>query len=70
MRFAETNDRKTKIENTLAELEKVLASETETRQAMLRLKRELEFMCLPEARMPRFKGLLHAIWIAFSNDQT
>lgn len=39
-------------------------------QAWRRLCRELEFMTDPEATMPRFNALLHACWIAASNDQT
>lgn len=63
-------DRKTKIEQTLAEAQKICRDSNETRQAWLRLCRELEFMAEPEARMPRFRQLLHAIWIAASGDQT
>jgi len=39
-------------------------------QAWRRLCRELGHMTHPESRMPKFKGLLHALWIAASNDQT
>lgn len=39
-------------------------------QAWRRLCRELGHMTEPEAKMPRFNALLHALWIAASNDQT
>lgn len=63
-------DRKTAIENTLRQLDKTAVSQHECEQIAMRLKRELEFLCEPEARMPRFKGLLNAVWIAVSNDQS
>lgn len=63
-------DRKTQIEQTLKEAQKLCNDSNEMRQAWLRLCRELEFMSDPEARMPRFNQLLHAIWIAATGDQT
>lgn len=61
-------DRKDRVELVLAQARKL--DGTEAIQAWRRLCRELEFMTLPEATMPRFNGLLHACWIAASNDQT
>lgn len=61
-------DRKDKIEQTLVQAQKL--DGLEAIQAWRRLCRELEHMTQPEARMPRFNGLLHAVWIAASNDQT
>lgn len=63
-------DRKTKIDRTAAEAQKLCDDNNEIRQAWFRLIRELEFMSDPEAKMPRFNQLLHAIWIAASGDQT
>lgn len=63
-------DRKTAIEQVLREARKVGSSTHEMEQAWLRLIRELEFMCDPEASMPRFKGLMHSLWIAATNDHT
>ncbi len=61
-------DRKDKLEMLLSQAEKL--DGTEAIQAWRRLCRELGHMTHPEARMPRFHGLLHAVWIAASNDQT
>jgi hypothetical protein len=63
-------DRKTGIEQTLCQARKVIPDQGECKQAWLRLVRELEFMCEPEARMPRYNALMHAIWIAATGDQT
>jgi hypothetical protein len=63
-------DRKTRIEQTLRKVQDIAGDSNETRQAWFRLARELEFMTDPEARMPRFRALLHAIWIAATGDQT
>lgn len=63
-------DRKTRIESTLIQARKIAADSNATRQAWLRLIRELEFMSDPEAKMPRFNPLLHAVWIAATGDQT
>jgi hypothetical protein len=60
--------RKDEIDLVLAQSQKL--DDDEVVQAWRRLCRELEFMTDAEARMPRFKGLLHALWIAASNDQT
>jgi len=60
--------RKDKIELVLNQSQKLYGNDAA--QAWRRLCRELEFMTEPESRMPRFKGLLHALWIAASNDQT
>lgn len=69
-RLVRRQDRKDKIETVLAQAEKLYLSDSEMVQAWLRLCRELGHMAHPEARMPRFNGLLHAVWIAASNDQT
>lgn len=61
-------DRKTAIEHTLKQAEKLSADTVACQQAWLRLCRELEFMQEPEAAMPRFKGLLRAIWTASTNE--
>ena len=63
-------DRKTAIESTLKAMRKVSGHPNDCQQAWLRLVREMEFMADPEARMPRFKGLMHAVWIAATNDHT
>jgi len=61
-------DRKQKIETVLVQAEMIDGAEA--LQAWRRLCRELGHMAHPEARMPRFNGLLHSLWIAASNDQT
>lgn len=61
-------DRKDKIELVVNRAQKLDGSEAI--QAWRRLCRELDFMTLPESQPPRFNGLLHACWIAASNDQT
>ena len=63
-------DRKTQIEYTATQAEKLTASKDEMAQAWMRLTRELVNMTHPEARSPRFSALLNAIWIAATNDQT
>ena len=63
-------DRKTAIESVLRQARKVGSSDREMCQAWLRLIRELEFMTDPEAKMPRFNGLMHSLWIAATNDHT
>jgi len=63
-------DRKTKIEHTLTEARKICDNNNEVRQCWFRLMRELEFMADAEAPMPRFNQLLHAIWIAATDDQS
>lgn len=67
-RKATMTDRKDRLENVLKQAERL--DGTEAIQAWRRLCRELSAMTEPEARMPRFNGLLHALWIAASNDQT
>jgi hypothetical protein len=61
-------DRKDRVEMVLAKAQRLGGDEAA--QAWGRLCRELGNMAHPEARMPRFNGLLHACWIAASNDQT
>lgn len=63
-------DRKAKIELVLREARKANAFRDESATAWDRLCRELEHMVDPDARPPRFHGLLHALWIAASNDRT
>lgn len=63
-------DRKDKIEMVLKPARFCGTDTQEAAQAWLRLVRELEFMTEPEARQPRFKGLLNAINIAATNDQS
>ncbi len=63
-------DRKDKIEMILAQSGKFGGNEDEEVQAWRRLCRELNHLAHPEAKMPRFNSLLHAVWIAASNDQT
>lgn len=63
-----TADRKDRVELVLATARKLDGDEAV--QAWRRLCRELEFMTEPEATMPRFNALLHACWIAASNDHT
>lgn len=61
-------DRKDKMEKVLTQADKL--DGVEAIQAWRRLCLELGHMTAPEARMPRFNRLLHAVWIAASNDQT
>jgi len=63
-------DRKDRLELVLKQALKAKGCEDEEVQAWRRLCRELCHMTDPEAKMPRFNGLLHAIWVAASNDQT
>lgn len=61
-------DRKSQIEMVLSQADKLYGHDAE--QAWGRLCRELNHLTHPEAPMPRFNALLHACWIAASNDQT
>lgn len=61
-------DRKDKIDLVLAQAMKL--EDADAAEAWRRLRRELLNMTHPEAPMPRFNALLHACWIAASNDQT
>lgn len=61
-------DRKDKLDNVLKCAEQLDGEDAI--QAWRRLCRELGHMTHPEAQMPRFNQLLHACWIAASNDQT
>lgn len=61
-------DRKDKLEYVLAQAQQLDGAEAI--RAWRRLCRELGHMADPEAAMPRFNALLHALWIAASNDQT
>jgi len=63
-------DRKTKVEAVLRNAQHIAGYEKEAQAAWCRLCRELQAMIEPEARMPRFKGLLRAIWTAATNEQS
>lgn len=63
-------DRKDKIEQVIQQLSGRAESETESLVTCQRLCKELENMVHPEARMPRFNGLLRAIWAAATNEQS
>lgn len=63
-------DRKDRIEMILSQSGKFGGDEQEEVQAWRRLCRELGHLTHPESKMPRFDTLLHAVWIAASNDQT
>lgn len=64
-----SKDRKERIEQVLAQARKAIGAE-EAALSWQRLCRELEFMTEPEARMPRFAGLLRAVWVAATNEQS
>jgi hypothetical protein len=64
-----TKDRKDEVELVLKHANKLWGTE-ESQVAWKRLCRELENLTHPESKMPRFKALLHAVWIAATNDQT
>ena len=64
-----TKDRKCRIEQVLKQARKNLGS-VEAELAWERLCRELGNMTDAEARMPRFSGLLRAIWVAATNEQS
>lgn len=61
-------DRKTIIEHIIAHARRVSADPQECQQVVLRLIREMESMVEPEAKMPRFKALLNAVWISIANE--
>ena len=63
-----SGDRKDRLDMILRQARNLRGDEAE--QAWFRLCRELEALAHPEARMPRFNPLLHALWIAASNDLT
>lgn len=63
------SDRKNAIEMTLSEANK-LNGHLESGLAWQRLCNELQTMCEPEARPPRFNALLRAIWVAATNEQS
>lgn len=62
--------RKDDIELALIQAERISKEPEEVQRAWNRLCRELRSLSAPESRPPRFAHLLHAIWIAASNDQT
>lgn len=70
MKTKKHTDRKDGLESILREANKIEHSPHECVQAWLRLCRELEFMIEPEATMPRFNRLAHALWIAATNDHS
>lgn len=59
-------DRKTRIELTVGQAQKL--SGFDAAVAWRQLWKNLEGMCEPEARPPRFNGLLRAIWAAATNE--
>lgn len=61
-------DRKDKLDLVLAQA--TMLHGDAAIKAWWTLCRELGQMTHPEAPMPRFNTLLHAVWIAASNDQT
>ena len=61
-------DRKDKIDMVLDQAKTL--NDPEAVHAWRRLIRELGHLTHPEARMPRFNTLLHALWIAATNDHT
>ena len=63
-------DRKDKIEQVLKQAQKADVTPEEAQRAWHRLCRELSHMTEPEARMPRFNGLLRSIWVAATNEQS
>lgn len=63
-------DRKTKIEQTLRQANKISEDVWESHRAWVRLCNELGNMVEPESRMPRFNGLLNAVWVAATNEQS
>lgn len=65
---SQKQDRKEKIELVLTQALNLDGDDAV--QAWRRLCRELDNMTHAESRPPRFNGLLHAVWIAASNDQT
>lgn len=64
-----TKDRKDQIELVLKQAQ-ALVGTTEAEVAWHRLCNELEAMTEAEARMPRFAGLLRAVWTAATNEQS
>ena len=64
-----TKDRKDKVEQVLKQARKNIGN-VEASLAWERLCRELENLTEPEARMPRFNGLLRAVWVAATNEQS
>lgn len=69
MRATKTKTRKDQVEQVLKQANKIAHDAHETSQAWLRLCRALEGMIEPEARMPRFKELLDAVWVAATNEE-
>lgn len=61
-------DRKARIEVTVKQAEKLSGLDAAVAWRHLRL--NLEAMCEPEARPPRFNALLRAIWAAATNEQS
>lgn len=59
-------DRKTRIEVTARKANELCGIEAAV--AWRRLCSQLEWMAEPEARPPRFNGLLRAIWAAATNE--
>lgn len=64
-----SKDRKTKVEQVVMQANALIGTKGAA-LAWIRLCNELEFMIEPEARMPRFNGLLRAVWVAATNEQS
>ena len=67
--MAKTKDRKEAIDLVILQAEN-LAGTSEASLAWNRLCREMRSLSDPEARPPRFAGLLRAVWIAATNEQS
>lgn len=64
-----SRDRKTRIEQVVRQSNALIGT-SEAALAWVRLCNELEAMTQPESRMPRFAGLLRAVWVAATNEQS
>jgi len=61
-------DRKSKIELVQSQAAKL--ADSDAAHAWYRLCNELAYLTDPESRPPRFNGLLRAIWVAATNEQS
>ncbi len=61
-------DRKERVEQTLTQARKL--DREDAALAWQRLCLELEALTHPESKMPRFDGLLRAVWVAATNEQS
>lgn len=62
--------RKDEIEKVVRNGKRILISTGESALAWRRFMDELEAMTEPEARNPKFAGILRAIWAAATNEQS